>query len=218
MLKRIREYQECPRRKTTPINHPSHLSYDDYLSLFNTNLFGALKVTRSVLPHLREKRAGTLVFNSSYLAWYTFPGGSTYSGTKAAMGAMVQGLQIEVASFGIKCLVFEPGHFRTAVVSKPAENFGSQIADYDGLTSMLQGILASLDRKQPGDPKKAVEVVIDVVKGEGCAKGKEMPLELPLGRDCVKDIRIKCEGMLKTLDDWKDVIESTDFDDVKVGA
>jgi hypothetical protein len=132
------------------------------------------------------------------------------------MGAMVQGLQIEVASFGIKCLVFEPGHFRTPIISKPAETFTSEIADYGELTAMLQGILASIDGKQPGDPKKAVEVVIDVVKGEGCAKGREMPFELPLGRDCVKDIRAKCEGMLKVLDDWKDVIESTDFDNVKV--
>jgi hypothetical protein len=60
---------------------------------------------------------------------------------------------------------------------------------------------------QPGDPQKAVDVITDVVRGEGCAAGKQWPSVLVLGEDAEKGIRVKCLQVLEHLDDteWRDI-------------
>lgn len=63
----------------------------------------------------------------------------------------------------------------------------------------------------PGDPKRGVEVIIDLVRGEGFAQGRDVPVNLTLGTDGHDGIKSVCEDVLKTLADWKDVIVSTDI-------
>lgn len=53
--------------------------------------------------------------------------------------------------------------------------------------------------------------MIDLMKGEGCAAGKTVPLRLLIGRDAREAVKTTCEEMLKTMEEWKDVIDSTDF-------
>lgn len=68
-------------------------------------------------------------------------------------------------------------------------------------------VLAGVHGRQPGDPQKAVDVIADVVSGEGCAEGKRWPNILVLGEDAENDIRFKCQQVLERLDDreWQDV-------------
>ena len=188
-------------------------SYEEYLAQFNANTFGAMNVTRAALPHLRQKRAGTIVFNSSYFARSGIPGLSPYCGAKAALSAMVDCLQIEVAQLGIRCLCIEPGYFRTPVLSlgrNVRATSTSKFEDYAELVTTVLGIRASLDGNQPGDLEKAVELITDLVKGEGCAAGQTVPLRLPIGRDAREAIKTICEERLKTMEEWKDVIDCTD--------
>ena len=65
--------------------------------------------------------------------------------------------------------------------------------------------------KEPGDPEKLVQVVIDLVKGEGAAAGRDLPLRIPLGTDAVNAIRKKCVDTLKILEDWSALTVSTDY-------
>ena len=65
---------------------------------------------------------------------------------------------------------------------------------------------------EPGDPVKMAEHVVDIVKGEGVAKGKTFPDRLPFGQDALDEIRAECMETMKRLDDWESVIVSTDFD------
>jgi hypothetical protein len=65
--------------------------------------------------------------------------------------------------------------------------------------------MSKLGRHQPGDPKKAVRLMIDLVKGE------TVPLRLPIGRDTREAVKTTCKEMLKAMEEWKDVIDSTDF-------
>jgi NAD(P)-dependent dehydrogenase (short-subunit alcohol dehydrogenase family) len=81
-----------------------------------------MNVTRAVLPHFRQKRAGNTVFNSSYFAWTAMPAGRPYCDAKAALSAMVNCLQMEVAYLSIRCLCVEPGHFQTPVLSPAGGN------------------------------------------------------------------------------------------------
>ena len=66
------------------------------------------------------------------------------------------------------------------------------------------------DNKQPGDIKKGVRVMLDVLTG---ASGKEIPMRLVLGSDAYSMIREKCESTIKGLDEWKDLSVSTDLDE-----
>ena len=64
---------------------------------------------------------------------------------------------------------------------------------------------AAIAGHERGDPARAMELLVDVVRGEGAAKGREWPLWLVLGRDAYTDVRAKCERILKTMDAWEDV-------------
>ena len=71
----------------------------------------------------------------------------------------------------------------------------------------------AVNGKQPGDPKKGVEVMLDVIRGEGIAAGRPTPLVLGLGSDISNTIKEVCDDKLKQLEEWKDVMHSTDFAD-----
>lgn len=71
--------------------------------------------------------------------------------------------------------------------------------------------LAGEDQAQPGDPTKLVEIVLDLVRDEGIAAGRHVPFRLPLGTDCFDDVKEKCAETIKMLEEWQDVIRSTDF-------
>ncbi|KAI1380531.1 NAD(P)-binding protein [Hypoxylon crocopeplum] len=187
------------------------IEYEQLLAQFETNVFGAFKVTRAVLPHLRERRSGTAVFISSLSGWYGHPFVGPYAGSKFALEGLVESLARETESFGIKTLLIEPGRFRTMLLS-PGNLHGvsSNIPDYVEASKAHIDGLAKEDRTQPGDTQKAVKIIVDLVRREGCAAGKEVPFRFPLGADCYNVIKEKCEETLRLLHDWDSVINSTD--------
>lgn len=63
---------------------------------------------------------------------------------------------------------------------------------------------------QPGDVRKAVELTLDLVKGEGQAEGREVPSEMWMGSDAFADVKARCEGVLKVLGEWEGVVRSMD--------
>ncbi|KAE8444949.1 hypothetical protein EG329_014076 [Mollisiaceae sp. DMI_Dod_QoI] len=187
------------------------LEYEDFLAQFDTNVFGTVKLTRAVLPHLRQRRTGTLVFIGSLSGWIGHPGVSAYAGSKFALEGIVEGLWRETTPLGIKTLLFEPGRFRTKLLSTGnMKTAASTIPEYAEFSKSLIEGLGKEDRMQPGDPVKLVEIILDVVRQEGIAEGKQIPFRLPLGSDCYDDIKIKCEETLKLLKEWESVVRSTD--------
>ncbi|KAI0178703.1 NAD(P)-binding protein [Hypoxylon sp. FL1284] len=190
------------------------IEYDHILAQFNTNVFGVIKVTRAVLPHMREKRSGTMVFMSSLSGWMGHDFVGPYAGSKFALEGLVESLSRETEVFGLKTLLIEPGRFRTKLLSP--ENLhakASKIPDYAEVTQERVSLIAKADRAQPGDTQKAVKIIADLVRKEGCAAGRDVPLRLPLGPDCVGEVKKKCEETLALLEDWKDVVNSTDHDE-----
>jgi NAD(P)-dependent dehydrogenase (short-subunit alcohol dehydrogenase family) len=210
-------------------------SHEQMLAQFETNLFGPMKVTRAVLPYMRQRRSGTLVFIGSLSGWVGHKGITPYASSKHALegkhpfaissifecaepflmtglSGAVESLRLDVAPFGISTLLVEPGRFRTTLLSdQNLKATGSTIGDYAEAGTNLREGLAAEDRRQPGDPVKLVEIVLDVVRGEGVAQGREMPFRLPLGTDCYEEVRGKCQETLRLLEEWKAVGLSTDF-------
>ncbi|KAG1758790.1 hypothetical protein EDD22DRAFT_956546 [Suillus occidentalis] len=171
---------------------------DKMIKQFRPNVFGVLDVTNAALPYMRERKSGTGLGN--------------YASSKAAVQVMGETLAVELAPFNIRVLIVEPGAFRTEnIYSNKFDTWTNPIPDYDETRAETLAKYEAIPGKQPGDPMKAMKFVVDVVRGEGVAAGREWPLYLVLGEDAERDIRNKCMMMLKHLDEWKDVIRDVNI-------
>jgi len=118
-----------------------------------------------------------------------------------------------IVALNIKAITLEPGMFRTDVLApENAKPILTDIPDYEPVVKPLHESFVTGHGKQEGDPKKLVEIVLDIVRQEGVAAGKGIPERLPLGRDCMVQMKDKCDRTLKLIKEWEGVICSTDFD------
>ncbi|KAK7961759.1 uncharacterized protein PG986_002584 [Apiospora aurea] len=178
------------------------LEYKDYLAQFETNVLGAIMVTKALLPHMRERRSGTVIFIGSRAGWIGDGGVSPYCGSKSALGGIAEALhnETETQHLGLRTLLVEPGRFRTKLLSAGNRQAAtSKFPEYAELSQELIQHLAEEDQAQQGDPDKLVRILVDMVRREGCAAGKEVPFRLPIGVDMVADVREKCESTLALL-------------------
>ncbi|KAI1462342.1 hypothetical protein F4805DRAFT_464571 [Annulohypoxylon moriforme] len=179
---------------------------------FDTNFHGPLNITRAILPKLRGKGKGTLLYLSSQAGWHADPGAAGYCGSKFALEGAVECLSKELAMFapGLKVLIVEPGYFRTRAFAK-INHVPPRVPDYAQFNTAVREVEAGIVGNEPGDAEKAVSIMIDLVKGTGVAKGKDIPLRIPLGSDGWGRIRAKCEDMIKICDEWEEVAKSADI-------
>lgn len=185
---------------------------DDIRRQFDTNLFGAINVTRAILPTLREQRSGHILNISSANGISAFAGMGIYSATKFALEAISEALAQEVKPLGIKVTIIEPGSSRTNFSSRALSTLSHQINDYAQTSGKIVQRLQERDGKQPNDPVKAAAAMIQVVESDN------PPLRLALGKDSVNLITQKLESMKAELEAWKDVSMNTAFEEVKASV
>jgi len=141
------------------------LDLDDVRRQFETNVFGLLRMCQLVLPTMREQHSGRIVNISSMGGRLVFPGGGAYHATKFAVEALSDAMRFEVAGFGVKVVLIEPGLITTnfdnaAVASMPEHDdgpyteFNLQVAK--STTEVYSGPMARL-----GGPPDAVAKVIE---------------------------------------------------------
>ncbi|KAF4450150.1 hypothetical protein F53441_6668 [Fusarium austroafricanum] len=189
------------------------LSYEDYLASFETNVFGPIKVTRALLPHMRARKSGTMVFISSVSGWIGHRFTGAYAGTKFALEGIVESLWKETEPLGLRTLLMEPGRFRTPVLSESQlKTKGTQIADYIPGWEAHSDHLTRDNMKQPGNPEVFVRIVLDLVRQEGCAEGKKIPFRLPVGSDSVAEISAKITEVVEALQNWDSIIRRNSSD------
>jgi NAD(P)-dependent dehydrogenase (short-subunit alcohol dehydrogenase family) len=190
-----------------------HPSPQETLDQFNTNVFGALNVTRAVLPFMRSQRSGVVALFGSLGSWRGGPAFGLYAATKWACSGLAESLRPEVAPFGIDACVIEPGYFRSGFLNPGARIQSLQrIQEYeDSAAGQVRKMLDKTDNLQLGDVSKGAAVIVDVLSRTGIAAGKDIPVRLVLGSDCQTAIRGKLEATAKLLDEWKDVSYSTDY-------
>ncbi|KAJ7461806.1 hypothetical protein B0H11DRAFT_2056129 [Mycena galericulata] len=157
---------------------------------------------------------GTIVVLGSRSAWTAETIGlGPYGSSKAAVHALAETMSVELAQFNIRVLLVEPSAFRTRMV-RTADNYNvcNPIEAYDDTRRENLNWYAGRDGKQTGDPEKAMEAVVDVVRGEGAARDKPWPGYLLLGKDADRDVRAKCRIMTEHLDEWCEVVKGVDFE------
>lgn len=173
-------------------------------SLFDVHVFGPAALVRAVLPHMRERRSGSIVQMSSMGGQLSFAGFSAYSGTKFALEGMSEALADEVRPLGIKVLIVEPGAFRTGLFGATTDS--EQIADYSATVGPTRRMIQASDGQQPGDPAKAAAAILTAVDAP------ETPLRLPLGDDAVDAISGHLDTVRAELATWEKVARDTRLD------
>ncbi|KAF5335527.1 hypothetical protein D9611_012141 [Ephemerocybe angulata] len=143
---------------------------------FNTNLFGALNVTRTFLPYMRERDLESLC------GWVPLAAGTT----KWAIRGISETLNEEISPLGLKSISIDLGYFRTSFLQDSQRGPAvSRIPDYQPITDAVEARFqgTTYNGKQPGNPAAAVEVLVDLAHGTGAAEGKAFPIVLNLGSD-----------------------------------
>ncbi|KDQ08534.1 hypothetical protein BOTBODRAFT_191676 [Botryobasidium botryosum FD-172 SS1] len=181
---------------------------------FNTNVFGAINVARAVLPHMRARKSGTIVWIGSLGGWQAVPSAGLYVTTKYAIRGIAETMQAELSSISedLRSIYLEAGHFRTTFLSPSHRTqYSPRINDYTPLTDQFNTVFQAYDRRQPGDPERFVRLLIDFVNREGRFAGRKLPTGIPAGSDAYEAIGTTCRNTLQVLEEWEDVIKSTDY-------
>ncbi|MEV3973632.1 oxidoreductase [Streptomyces sp. NPDC050698] len=178
---------------------------DELRALFDVHVFGPAALTRAVLPHMRGRRSGAIVQMSSMGGQLSFAGFSAYSATKFALEGMSEGLADEVAEFGVKVLIVEPGAFRTGLFEAGRAGASADSGVY-GKVSRTRGAVEGGDGTQPGDPAKAAALILAALDAEST------PLRLPLGDDGVSAVLGHLDQVRDEVLAWEKRSRDTGFD------
>ncbi|CCK27695.1 short-chain oxidoreductase [Streptomyces davaonensis JCM 4913] len=174
--------------------------------LFEVHVFGPAALTRAVLPHMRERKSGAIVQMSSMGGQMSVAGFSAYSATKFALEGLSEGLADEVAEFGIKVLIVEPGAFRTSLFAPDRAGVSGDSGLYPKV-SRTRGFVEGGDGSQPGDPAKAAAAILAALRAE------KTPLHLPLGGDGVDAVLAHLDQVREDVTTWEKRTRATSFDD-----
>ncbi|MER6348557.1 SDR family NAD(P)-dependent oxidoreductase [Streptomyces sp. NPDC001595] len=178
---------------------------EELRALFDLHVFGPAALTRAVLPHMRERRSGAIVQMSSVGGQLSFAGFAGYSGTKFALEGMAEALADEVAEFGVKVLIVEPGAFRTSLFEGNRAGFSADSGVYAKVTQ-TRGFVAGGDGTQAGDPAKAAALIRAALEAE------RTPLRLPLGDDAVTGVLGHLDQVRDDVTAWEKRARDTGFD------
>ena len=178
---------------------------DEAKEIFETNFFGVLRMIRAVLPHMREKKAGTIANVSSLAGRVGPPFDGIYSASKFALEAASEALAYEVHPFGIRVLLIEPGGFETNIGDTrriPRRyNEGSPYAELD--QKFEQALTKLPGSGERADPQVVAEKIYDAVND------KEPKLRYLVGQDAEM-----IDGLRRQLDDEqfeKTIRQALDF-------
>lgn len=179
-------------------------SLDDFRAQLETNLWGAVHITKAALPLLRTQRGGHVVQISSVSGRLApLAGLGPYVTAKFALEGFSEALALEVAPFGVKVTIVEAGSMATSMYS--AMTVSTPSAPYaDALAPMLGRHSSPAARERGVPPRRAAEVVLSVLDLA------DPPLWLPLSGEAVDHIRRADQRKLAELDRWERLSRSAD--------
>ena len=183
------------------------LSPEQVRNQIETLLFGPMNVTRAVLPVMRGQRSGLLLTISSTagIAGQMFC--TAYAAAKFGIEGWMESLTSEIAPFGIRTMLVEPGFFRTELLTKDSTTYAQPtIDDYAERTKEIVAAWKSMDGKQGGDPAKLADALVKLVAL------KEPPTRFAAGADAVQTFEAKAGTLLAQAQAHLDLSTSLAYD------
>ncbi|SMG49256.1 oxidoreductase [Paraburkholderia susongensis] len=173
---------------------------------FATNVFGTFNVTRAVLPVMRRQRAGHVINMSSNGGFKGVRGASMYSATKFAIEGFSEALAQEIADFGLKLTIVEPGAFRTDFLDDRSLKRGTHdLDDYADFRAEANAVFEARNHNQVGDPGKLGLALVQI------ANETDPPLRFVAGADALKVVDDKLDYVAREVERWRELSRSTDF-------
>ena len=135
--------------------------------IFDVNVFGALRMIRAVVPHMRKQQSGRIINISSIAGKLSTPVNGTYSATKFALEALSDALHLELTPFGIRVVLVEPGairtHFDDTAQAHAKDILINSTSPYQTLYKQSAQFAASMRQDEPG-PEAVFKVVEQAIK------------------------------------------------------
>jgi NAD(P)-dependent dehydrogenase (short-subunit alcohol dehydrogenase family) len=183
---------------------------EDWRAQIETTLFGPVNVTRAALPQMRAQRAGLLVTVSSTAGIAAEADFLTaYAASKFGGEGFMDALAPEVAPFGIRTMLVEPGFFRTELLTPASTQYAEpSIDDYAERSKATVEAWRSMDGKQSGDPAKLADALVQVIALD------EPPVRFAAGADAVDTFERKAQTLLEQANAHRELSSSLAHDDV----
>ncbi len=157
--------------------------------IFDVNVFGVLRVNRALLPHLRQKGEGRIVYVSSGLGRLVFPFLGPYTASKFALEALAQAASYELDPLGIESIVVQPGAFGTTFSQHSVHAADvARLAGYGPVPRMMEGFVKGFEERaragQLGKPEELVQALVEVVE----APRGSLPARRTVGADVYEPV------------------------------
>jgi NAD(P)-dependent dehydrogenase (short-subunit alcohol dehydrogenase family) len=178
---------------------------EEFLPVFETNVFGLMRVTRAFLPQFRKQRTGHIINMSSMAGIGGSAGWGYYNATKFAVEGFSEALAGEMAAIGVKVTIIEPGPFRTDFLGRSGVLTKREIEEYRPAIGPVREYFRGQSGKQRGDPAKAVEAIMDVVEMA------DPPLHLLLGHAAWNRMKGKLEQWRQEMAKHESISLGADF-------
>ncbi|MCA2666600.1 MAG: SDR family NAD(P)-dependent oxidoreductase [Dolichospermum sp.] len=181
-------------------------SEEEVKRIFDVNFFGGLRLIQAVLPTMRQQQSGHILQFSAVGGFIGYPGLGVYCAAKAATDILGEVLAQELEPFNIKTTVLTIGIFRTEFPAK-ASSTAKILPEYVGTpASKLRDLFGSLTGKQPNDPDKGADLIVQVLKSD------HSPLHLPLGGDAIGVMRGKIAKLQEDIAAWENLAGKTAYE------
>jgi NAD(P)-dependent dehydrogenase (short-subunit alcohol dehydrogenase family) len=179
----------------------------DFRAQIETTMFGPMNVTRAALPVLRAQRSGLIITISSTAG---IAGGeflTAYAASKFGVEGWAESLAPEIAPFGIRTMLVEPGFFRTELLTPESTRYAeSTIEDYAERTEQTVAAWRRMDGQQGGDPAKLAHALIQL------AGLDEPPLRFAAGADAVGVFETRARELLAQADTHRELSRNLAYD------
>ncbi len=184
------------------------ISPEQFRWQIETNLFGPMNITRAVLPVMRRQRSGLVVAISSTAGLIGQEFCTAYAASKFGIEGWVESLTPEVAPFGIRTMLVEPGFFRTDLLTPESTRYAEpSIDDYAERTRQTITAWNGMNGQQGGDPAKLAAALVHLVGQD------QPPQRWVAGADAVESVQQKAKNLLAQVDAHRELSSSLAFED-----
>jgi NAD(P)-dependent dehydrogenase (short-subunit alcohol dehydrogenase family) len=184
------------------------ISPEDFRAQIETTLFGPINVTRAVLPVVRAQRSGLVVTISSTAGLRGGEFLTAYAASKFGLEGWMESLAPEIAPFGIRTMLVEPGFFRTELLTPKSTSYAdASIDDYAERTKQTVDAWNGMNGQQGGDPAKLADALVSLASQE------EPPRRFAAGADAVAAFEQKAQELLDQADTYRELSSNLAHDD-----